>query len=90
MKHRNAPIASPCTRRHHSTHAQASGCRSRSSAGQDPSTSSSHRQRSGNDAPSIALPRVAWNSLPLLNGGSVATSATLLEFMPRMSVRLSP
>ena len=33
---------------------------------------------------------VAWKSLPLLNGGSVAIMLTDSEFIPRRNGRLSP
>ena len=52
--------------------------------------SRSHAQRSVNRAPFAMLSGVAWKSLALLNGGSVAIRCTVPLFMPRRNVRLSP
>ena len=53
-------------------------------------TSSSQRQRSVKRAPAARLSGVAWKSLFLLKGGSVAISCTVSEFIPRRNGRLSP
>ena len=83
-------MSSPCAARAASITAHTPGQSSLMESTHSGCTSLSHDHLSVNRAPRAKLSGVAWKSLLLLKGGSVATRSTVSESIPRRMGRLSP